>query len=176
MTNFINMKKLARYISDSQTALVAVIILGVLAAAWFLIFLLPNIQAPLTTTAHTVAPMRTATVMINGQNLSVEVAETDTARYQGLSGRESLCSDCGMLFNFSDSGQPSFVMRDMLFPLDIIFISQGVVKNIAAQLQPEGSDPKNIYRSSGLVDQVLEVNGGYCDKYDIKPGDSLWIK
>ncbi len=121
-------------------------------------------------------PMRSAIVTLKDKDLTVEVAETDSDRYQGLSNRDSLCDNCGMLFNFPDSGRRSFVMRNMKFPLDIIFIENGVIKNIAAQLAPEGNEPKNIYESMEPVNQVLEVRGGYCETNDIKPGDKIWVK
>ncbi|MFA6194303.1 MAG: DUF192 domain-containing protein [Patescibacteria group bacterium] len=115
-------------------------------------------------------------VMINQQEIKVEIASTPEEQYQGLSGRKSICADCGLLFNFSDFGPKTFVMRNMKFPLDIIFINDGVIKNIAANLVPEGSAPKNFYESDGPADQVLEVNGGYCEKYNIKSGDRIWIR
>lgn len=114
--------------------------------------------------------------MINQREITIETAVTPEQQYQGLSGREAICADCGMLFDFSESGPKTFVMRNMRFPLDIIFIDNGVIKNIAANLEPEDSAPRNFYESTGAADQVLEVNGGYCAKYDIKPGDKIWIK
>ena len=117
-----------------------------------------------------------AVVAVGGHELQVEMVSTPKQQYQGLSGRTSLCPDCGMLFVFADSGPKSFVMRDMAFPLDIIFIESGVIKSIAANLAPEGHEPKNIYSSTGASDQVLEVNAGYCAKYGIEPGAKVIIR
>lgn len=117
----------------------------------------------------------TALVAINQQKIKVEIAATFDQHYRGLSGRAALCADCGLLFNFTDSGQKSFVMRNMNFPLDIIFINRGVIQNIAENLEPEGNDPQHIYRSAGAADQVLEVNGGYCEKYNIRAGDKIFL-
>ncbi|MDP2944512.1 MAG: DUF192 domain-containing protein, partial [bacterium] len=64
----------------------------------------------------------------------------------------------------------------MEFPLDIIFIEGGIIKNIAANLEPEGNNPTRIYESDGPADQVLEVNGGYCQKYNIRPGDKVSLE
>jgi len=130
---------------------------------------------------HGSAPMPPATALapemttarINGRKLALEIASTPSRQYRGLSNRDSLCADCGMLFNFTDSGQKSFVMRDMRFPLDIIFIDNGVIKNIAADLPPEGDRPSQIYQSAGAADQVLELNGGYCARYNIRAGDRI---
>lgn len=121
-----------------------------------------------------VKPIRgMANIRLAGNNLSVEVVNTPADLYQGLSGRESLCPDCGLLFNFPDESERNFVMRDMKFPLDIIFINQNEVKNIIAGALPEGPQPTKIYSSAGLARQVLEVNAGYCASHDIKPGDRI---
>ena len=115
-------------------------------------------------------------VKVNGQEINVEIASTPEQQYQGLSDRREICAACGLLFVFPDAGIKSFVMRNMNFPLDIIFIDNGTIKNIAANLKPEGSEPKNIYESAGAANQVLEVNGGYCEKYNIKPGDKIILE
>ena len=119
---------------------------------------------------------RYAVVQVNRRELKVEIASDFKEQYQGLSNRSAICADCGMLFVFPDSGVKSFVMRRMEFPLDIIFIDNGVIRNIAANLEPEGAAPQNIYESAGPADQVLEVNGGYCERHDIKPGDKVSVK
>jgi hypothetical protein len=112
-------------------------------------------------------------IRLAGNSLSVEVVSTPGGLYQGLSGRKSLCPDCGMLFNFSDESERDFVMRNMEFPLDIIFIDQDEVKSISAAASPEGPRPTKIYSSVGPARQVLEVNAGYCASHDIKPGDRI---
>lgn len=114
-------------------------------------------------------------IKLAGREIEVEVADTPEERYQGLSGRDRLCVDCGMLFNFPDDIEKSFVMRNMKFPLDIIFISRGIIKNIASGAAPEGNSPIRTYNSDGSADQVLELNGGYCASHNIKPGDRLEI-
>ena len=160
--------KSSQGISNSKIISALIIIFAALALIWAFIFLFMGQSGTMA--------MKSAFVDVNGRKLTVEIAETDKQRYKGLSDREALCADCGMLFNFPDSSTRSFVMRDMRFPLDIIFIQDGVIKNIAGQLQPEGSEPKNVYQSIEPVNQVLEVSGGYCEKNDIKPGDKIWIR
>jgi len=114
-------------------------------------------------------------IKLAGREIKAEVVDTPAERYQGLSGRDHLCADCGMLFDFPDDIEKSFVMRNMKFPLDIIFISRGIIKNIAAGAPPEGAQPARTYNSDGSADQVLELNGGYCASHNIKPGDRLEI-
>lgn len=112
-------------------------------------------------------------IYLKGNKLNIEVAESDDERFRGLSGRESLCDNCGMLFNFETKERQNFVMRDMKFPLDIIFIDDDQIINIASNLAPEGHNPKNIYSSISDANQVLEVNGGYCSKLGIGVGDNI---
>jgi uncharacterized protein len=113
------------------------------------------------------------TADINGHRLKLEIADTDALRYQGLSDRDSICAECGMLFNFESYGELIFVMRNMRFPLDIIFIKDDTIVKIHKNLPPEGPEPKEFYQSYGPANHVLEVNGGWCDKHGIKEGDRL---
>jgi uncharacterized membrane protein (UPF0127 family) len=107
--------------------------------------------------------------------IKVETATTDSVRYQGLSNRESLCKNCGMLFVWPDKTIRTFVMRNMRFPLDIIFIADDKIVKIDSNLAPEGPNPKEIYESSVPVNYVLEINGGLSDLYGIEVGDEAFI-
>ncbi len=114
-------------------------------------------------------------IKINNKIIVAELVSEPRLQYQGLSNRESLCADCGMLFVFRDKRERDFVMRNMNFPLDILFITDNKIINIAENLTPEGNQPSNIYQSAQAVDQVLELNGGYCQKNGIKAGDLIKI-
>jgi len=117
--------------------------------------------------------LKKGSLTLNGQIINVELASTDREQYQGLSDRDSLCAECGMYFEFPYKDKLNFVMRDMRFPLDIIFINDDTILNIAANLAPEGSKTKNIYSSVSDANRVLEVNAGYCQKHGIKAGDKI---
>jgi len=112
-------------------------------------------------------------VTIKDQTVQAELATTPAQMYQGLSGRPALCPACAMLFNFSDSAERQFVMRNMAFPLDIIFISYGHIIKIDANLPPDGAGPEIVYDSGAPADQVLEVNAGYAAAHGIKVGDAV---
>ena len=114
-------------------------------------------------------------VEIDQQTIRAETANNPLAQYRGLSDRPSLCLNCGMLFNFSDLQDREFVMRDMKFPLDIIFIANDRIIKIAADLPPEGDKPSHIYKSDGPADKVLEVSGGYAAQKGIAVGDRVLI-
>jgi uncharacterized protein len=114
-----------------------------------------------------------AQVMIGQVSMEVEIAATPEERAKGLSGRQSLKEDSGMLFNFPDYQARDFWMKDMGFPLDIIWISGGKIVGIEKNVQPEGDTPQKRYYSPGPVNQVLEVNAGWCDKNGIIVGQTF---
>jgi uncharacterized membrane protein (UPF0127 family) len=118
---------------------------------------------------------RIAVLKINEAIIKVELAFSQQAEYRGLSFRKALSSDSGMLFVFRDYDERNFVMRNMNFPLDILFIKDNLIINIWKNLPPEGALPQNIYSSGGEANLVLELPGGYCQEKGIKIGDQLEI-
>jgi uncharacterized protein len=103
----------------------------------------------------------------------VQVAETPLQHFQGLSKKSKICEDCGMLFMFSKKGYHTFVMRDMRFPLEIIWISDDKIVKIDQNLPPEGSLPVNDYSSGQPINKVLEVNAGFSANNHINIGDTI---
>jgi len=61
-------------------------------------------------------------VRIAGATFDLELAADPDSRVQGLSGRTEIPEDGGMLFIFTRASRQSFVMRDCLVPIDIIFV------------------------------------------------------
>lgn len=112
-------------------------------------------------------------ITINGNKIAVEIADNALSHYQGLSNRDYLCENCGMLFIFKNKDKRDFVMRNMKFNLDIIWINGDKIIGISKNLEKEGGNPKVIYGSKMPVDLVLEVNAGFCDRYGIKEGDKI---
>ncbi|MFA4941764.1 MAG: DUF192 domain-containing protein [Patescibacteria group bacterium] len=115
------------------------------------------------------------TVKINDKEIKVEIAKTNLEQYWGLSGRKNICPDCGMLFVSGNKRERNFVMRDMMFPLDIVWIDNEKIIKIDRDLQPESSSNLTSYESGKPVDYVLEVNAGFCANNNIKIGDKIWI-
>jgi len=112
-------------------------------------------------------------VLLGGVEVRVEVARTEAEHNQGLSGRSGLAPDSGMLFVFEEAGEHPFWMKEMQFPLDIIWIGEDLkVKGVSKGLQPCSSDCP-FYRPTVPVKYVLEVNSGFCDEKGIETGDSV---
>ncbi|MFP4514658.1 MAG: DUF192 domain-containing protein [Parcubacteria group bacterium] len=117
----------------------------------------------------------TKEVQFENISFQAEIADSSAEHYNGLSNRNYLCGNCAMLFVFEDNTERSFVMREMMMPIDIVFINNNMVIDIHKDLKPEGKDYDNYYKSAGAVDMALEINANYSDKYNIKVGDKVII-
>ncbi len=116
-----------------------------------------------------------ALVKIVGQEIKVEIAQTPKAWEKGLAGRQKLAENQGMFFVFSEAERRSFWMKGMKFPLDIIWINQGKVVDIAPNVQPDNTPSPALYFSRLPINQVLEVRAGFSEKYGVKIGDEVKI-
>lgn len=118
------------------------------------------------------------TIKINSTTLEVEIADSNEERAKGLSDRDSLEKDKGMLFVFSSSSKANFWMKDTKIPLDIIWIKNNKVVSINKNVQPEPGKKDSelqVYPSPGEIDYVLEVNAGFSEKNNIKPNSPVSI-
>jgi len=107
---------------------------------------------------------------------TVEVASDKASREKGLSGRDSLPADSGMLFALEPGRPVAFWMKDMKFPIDIIVFDKGRrVIGIMRDLQP-CSMQCPIYGVSVNASYALEINAGLAEKIGISIGDSLVFK
>ena len=112
-------------------------------------------------------------IKIGQKTIFVEIADTQEKRKKGLSGREYLHEDSGMLFVFKEEGYYPFWMKDMKFPMDIIWIDENKVIDITHDAEPEGSAPEKIYRPAKPARYVLEVNAGFALENNVRIGDPV---
>jgi uncharacterized membrane protein (UPF0127 family) len=113
-------------------------------------------------------------IMINGVMLTVELAETPGAQEKGLSGRQSLPSDHGMLFIFDHEDNWGFWMVDMRFPLDIIwFNSNRQAVFFEQDLSPCTPQYCPVYTPDAKAMYVLEVNAGFVAAHQITLGTTF---
>lgn len=113
----------------------------------------------------------------------VELAQTSAERIQGLSDRESLPENSGMLFMWNMNVRSMFSMRRMRFPLDIIFIrgtdaGEGEIISISADLPPCPNKDTGCATASApeAFQYVLEVDGGFAETHGIDIGDTVSIQ
>ena len=117
-------------------------------------------------------------VLVNSQTFKVIVAKSDKDKQIGLSGKNKIEQDQGMLFIFDNPDYYSFWMKDMKFPIDIIYINGDKVTTVIDSARPPDSTKGNLetYQPLYKSDKVLEVNAGIANKYNIKKGTLVKIK
>jgi len=120
-----------------------------------------------------------ASVVANGHVISVEIADTPALRTLGLSGRSGLAENTGMLFLFPDARQYIFWMKDMRFPIDIIWIRGTKVVAVIerAAVPPFGISDEELERfiPPEDVDRVLEIGASMANSFGIVPGQTVEI-
>lgn len=108
---------------------------------------------------------------INNTYISVEIADDITSRTRGLSGRALLSKGSGLLFIFNNPDKYAFWMKDMNFPIDIIWIdSDWKVIDITENISPE-TFPK-LFMPSSPAQYVLETNAFFAEEKEIRVGDT----
>jgi hypothetical protein len=76
-----------------------------------------------------------------------------------------------MLFVFESVVNSPFWMKDMIIPLDILFIdSQGYIVDIKEEQQPCSGNYCPPISSKESFMYVLEVNSGFCEENGIEEG------
>ncbi len=115
------------------------------------------------------------TAVIHGKTIKLEIADSIEEKEKGLSQREALSEDTGMLFLFDKPGKYQFWMKDMQFPIDIIYINNEKVVTIYKDVQHtiDNVPNLNLYQPKQDANRVLELNGGKADELKLKEGDSL---
>ncbi|MCU4751850.1 DUF192 domain-containing protein [Halobacteria archaeon AArc-curdl1] len=109
--------------------------------------------------------------------VEVEVADTWEQRYTGLSDHDSLEPGTGMLFVHGSEGDRTYVMRDMDFDIDIIFIdSDREITAIHHARAPEPGEDGEDLRYSGRAQWVLEVPRGTANNSALEEGDTVEIE
>ena len=104
-------------------------------------------------------------------NVILEIAVTDEEKAKGLMNRASLPENRGMVFVFRPARSVTFWMKDTLISLDMIFINKGKIVKIVKSAIP--IQTQILYPSDFEVTEVIEVNGGFTDKYMIETGSTI---
>ena len=123
---------------------------------------------------YSVNQPKSSHILVGGVLLTVELAETANAQEKGLSGRQSLPNDHGMLFVFDHEDNWGFWMIDMRFPLDIIwFNSNRQAVFIEEDLSPCTPQSCPVYTPPEKAMYVLEVNAGFVAAHHITVGTTF---
>jgi hypothetical protein len=112
---------------------------------------------------------RQVNVTVNGVKLVADVAATNDQRTKGLSVKDTLNENEAMLFVFSKAREHSFWMKDMKFPIDIIWVSEYhevvYIEHSLEPCEPDASCPT--YKPDGNSLYVLETVAGFAQKHNI---------
>ena len=121
---------------------------------WWLILI---IVCALAATFPYVFKTKSPQVKIGDKIFNIEIAKTNVERAKGLSGRDSLAPDTGMLFIFPRSDIYSFWMKDTSIPLDILWIQDNKIVDITT-LNPPTDNYIPSYTPKEKANYVLELN------------------
>lgn len=121
---------------------------------------------------------KTPKAVVNNNTFNLLLAKSDKETQIGLSEKKSLDENTGMLFVFSKPGYYSFWMKNMKFPIDIIYIKNNKIVTIHENVQPPRSveESLQIYKPEEPADKVLEINAGLSKKHNIKKGNDIRIE
>lgn len=147
---------------------IVLIAIAIAAAAWWYFAIFSRSCNP---------PLPRETITVGSTTFSVEMATTMAEQACGLSGREGLGSNQGMIFLFGSGNTQTFWMKDMKFALDMIWISDGRVVGFAQNATAPAPGTQlwqlQLYSSPPDVDTVLEVDAGTVARDNIQIGDMV---
>lgn len=106
----------------------------------------------------------------DGEEIKVECehAITPEEKITGVLGLEEMGDFNGVLFK---GVSPTYYhMNGVKFPLDMVFCDNDKILDIS-YAEPDG---ENIYPPKGAIYNI-ELNGGFCDKHNIKKGDNFYM-
>ena len=99
------------------------------------------------------------------RTIEIEIAEDEASRQRGLMHRRQMTLNQGMLFLFPAPDNLKFWMANTPMPLDIMFVgADSQIVNIAKRTKPLSRE--NV-TSTGLAQYVVEVRGGFSDRFGI---------
>ena len=115
---------------------------------------------------------QSTTLFASKGSVKVFIANNDQDREQGLSGTSVLPNGTGVLFVFDNPGKYGFWMKDMNFPLDIIWIGKdkkivGVTKNVLPKSYPF------VFMPPSDILYVLEMNTGSVNSFGLTSGSNI---
>lgn len=156
-------------------AIVAAAAAGIIAAAYIgsLDWMFSGAETEQPKPVNEVAPVnssyRQVNVTVNGIKLVADIAETNDQRAKGLSVKDTLNENEAMLFVFSTAREYPFWMKDMKFPIDIIWISENhevvYVEDSLEPCIPDSFCPT--YKPDRNSLYVLETVAGFAQKYNV---------
>ncbi len=105
----------------------------------------------------------------NNQKYVFDIADTPSLQERGLSYRKTLNPQTGMIFIFDRPAPYQFWMKDMNFPIDIVWLdTEGIVIHIEHSVAP--STYPTLFGPSKSARYVLEFLSGNAHKLGLQLG------
>lgn len=145
-------------------------------ASWQIVFVLAFVLCFLFLSFWNQRAPRTQVFELQGERVELYIAKTLKDTYRGLGKRDDLGGKDGMLFLFDYPGKHGIVMRDMRFPLDIVWLDNGRVIDMVenAPTQPGASESELVvYKPVDDATMVLELPAGWVRAHGLEVGDLL---
>lgn len=114
------------------------------------------------------------TIVLKSKPITIEVVRSNEDKARGLIGHAPLGDSDGMLFIFEEGSNPTFWMKNMSFPIDIIWLDETQVVGFEESAQPDNGE--TLYPSPKPIHYVLEVKSGYVRENNIQIGDTFELK
>jgi uncharacterized membrane protein (UPF0127 family) len=120
----------------------------------------------------------TRTLELDSQIIHVEIADSPQEWELGLSYRDTLQENHGMLFIFPDAHRRIFWMKGCNFDIDIAYIEpNGIISEIITmKKEPLNTSPDSLIRyvsQSIKVKYALEIIGGWFAEHNINAGIAI---
>lgn len=139
-----------------------------------LIALLLFIQVPFST--PNCPDFTESRLTVNNHKISIGIADEQPEQTKGLSGCEKMPQNSGLYFPYPEEQTPGFWMKDMLIPIDIVWIARGEVVGVEENVQPQPNIPDNqlrLYYPSQPITAVLELPAGKAANLGIASGAKI---
>lgn len=108
-------------------------------------------------------------IKVYGRNFEAEVARSDAEKQQGLSGRYCLKTGTAMLFPYDTPGNYCYWMKDMKFPIDMIWLdNEKKVITIEPNVSPD-TYPKS-FCPAQPAQYVIETEASVAEKQGWRVG------
>lgn len=120
---------------------------------------------------------KSSIITINHHSFIVDIAKTEQEKEIGLAKYAFLPENHGMYFPFDHPDYYTFWMKNMKFPIDIIFLDHNRIVAIFPSVASPKKGQKDLptYQTPSLSDAVLEINAGLSKKYNFRVGDSVQL-
>lgn len=122
-----------------------------------------------------------STLRLDGVLYHISIMRTDAQLQKGLSGTSSLPSGDAMLFVFPQNEQPRMWMKDMNYPIDMVWLNDDKeVVHVEKDVKPSTYDKvdpskSTTFQSDSPAHYVIEFPAGTIDKTHIKNSDPVGL-